>query len=149
MAWTDNLFNQIDPFQFQISQAEAAGARSRKEALKQSIIVDKELDDITRQELLDDLSQAGFAGTGGLTPIDQLEGLEKLFATVRSSQDEKYKNRRAFGNAQKERKDRPGLAAQTILTQNVLGTAPVASSGGPGLLTKGMASGGSGGTILT
>lgn len=147
MGWLDDLVGDVfssgsqrkDPG-VAISQ-QMAQTNARRDALKTSIITHETLDNFTRDELLASLNNTNYLRW------DQLDDIEKVFADSRASQDEKYVNRRAVSNVNKERKDRPGLAAQTILTRNLMGSSPsgdpsltktasVINSGGPTLLTK-------------
>lgn len=116
----------------------------RKNNIYNNLVADKEIDEFTRTELLRELSLSNEWGYTSDKSVLDLQSIENWIVQSKSNQEDKYKNRRALSSIQKEKKERPGLAAQTILTSNLQGS--VVS--GDTLMSKGMMSGG-GPTILT
>lgn len=109
---------------------------ARRSTLRNSVVTaGKELDDFTRAKLLEQIdSVANYNG--------DLNGLESLFAQAKGG-DQNFVNLRQASLQQKTRKETPGMAAQTMLTSNINGTAPNNVAGGPQPLSKGQPSGGS------
>lgn len=149
MGWFDNLIGDIFMGGSQrnnqgLNLDNRPQLTARKKTIYNNLVADKEIDEFTRTELLRELS---LSNEWGYTPdksVLDLQSIENWMVQSKSSQDEKYLNRRALSSIQKEKKERPGLAAQTILTSNLQG----GTISGGAMLSKGMTSG-SGPTILT
>ncbi len=134
-----------------LAAAIAAANNARAASLRNTIITDKQLDQFTQKELLNELNLQGTpnAQSHGILTLDQIES---TIAGSKTSQDSVYMNRRAESNKINERQDKPGLAAQTMLTQNLnTGITPTNVANPLGLM-KGQTNGqstNSTGTILT
>lgn len=118
--------------------------RARQDDLKNQISNNKELDDITRDELLKQLNN--YPSNGLLTPGPEIDQIQQTYTDALSSQDPLYIARRQVSQARRSAADTPGVKKQTILTQNLTGGfAPTESSVAKTSYNKGSP----GGTILT
>lgn len=107
----------------------------RKSSLINDITTNKELDDITRQELLNQLQDPKYADTNNIfTTLPAIDAVRAQFQNALSSQDPLYLARRAVSTNRQQAASAPGLNRQTVLTA---GPRISGSASGGSILTSG------------